>query len=75
MTRLILTLPDTWTPGLVTAQMARYAALSAQFTAAVNARDGKRQLDLEDQLRDIADEIIEAAVMSGGWHVDTEAQS
>ena len=72
MTRLILTLPESWTPKLAREQMDRYERLIHEHRKAIDARDWKRQDHVLAMLEEVADEIIEAAVMRGAWRVEAD---
>lgn len=71
MTRLILDLPDKeWTPDMVADILRRYEAQWGVFTSALANREWAASDDAGDVMREIADDLIEAAVLRGTWSVE-----
>ena len=71
MTRLILYLPDKeWTPDMVADILRKYEAQWSVFASALANREWAASDDAGDVMREIADDLIEAAVLRGTWSVE-----
>ena len=73
MTRLVLEFTDPfWTPAVVTTQMRAWLTTRDELADAQAARDWVVENLKMEQRANLADEIIEAAVLSGSWRVEGE---